>query len=87
MSEDELLVNAVIVQAVEDYIKDLIRQKKCNIQVEELEHFFTSDETFNIFTNLEETELMKKLHTEVIENHYDFKSIKRSQKLSDEEES
>ena len=86
MSGYELLAKAVIVQAVEDYRKALIRQKECNIQVEELEHFFTG-ETFNNFTNLDGTELMKKLHTEVIENHYDFESIKRSQKLIDEEES
>ena len=82
----ELLANAVIAQAAEDYRKALIKQKKYNIQVEELEHFFTS-EKFNVFTNLDGTELMKKIHAEVIENHYDLKSIKRSQKLIDEKES
>lgn len=80
MSGYELLANAVISQAAEDYRKALIKQKKCNIQVEELERFFTG-ETFNEFTNLDGTELMKKLHTEVIENDYNFNSIKRSQKL------
>ena len=82
----ELLTNAVITQAAEDYRKALIGQKKYNTQVEELERFFTG-EIFNSFTNLDGTELMKKLHAEVIENHYDLKSIKRSQKLIDEEES
>lgn len=86
MNGYELLANAVIVKAVEDYRKALIRQKKCNIQVEELERFFTG-ETFNDFTNLDGTGLMKKLHTEVIENHYDLKSIKRSQKVIDGKES
>lgn len=86
MNRYELLANAVIVQAAEDYRKALVKQKKCNIQVEELERFFTG-ETFNNFTNLDGPELMKKLHTEVIENHYDLKSIERSQKLIDGEES
>ncbi len=76
----ELLANAVIAQAAEDYRKALIKQKKYNTQVEELERFFNGTEL-----------LIKKLHTEVIENHYDLKSIKRSQKRSqkliDEEES
>ena len=80
MNGYELLANAVIVQAAEDYRKALRRQKKCNIQVEELERFFTG-ETFDEFTNLDGTELMKKLRTEVSENDYNFDSIKRSQKV------
>lgn len=78
----ELLANAVIAQAAADYRKALIKQKEYNTQVEELERFFTG-EIFNNFTNLDGTELMKKLHIEVIENNYDLKSIQKiSKKIS-----
>lgn len=82
----ELLLNAVVKQAADDYRVALIREhigyKETNpaMRVSSIERFFKSPE-FKCFTKLDGRELMNAIKAELIECDYDMENIRKSRLL------
>lgn len=84
----ELLANAIVAQAANDYRTSLIRQheyeerpegdkyKKWTIRVNDLERFFSGDGV-RAFTKLDGVMLMNRLKREVVENKYAAKTLNK----------
>lgn len=73
MNGYEMLANAVVEQAADDYRHALIEQKKWSDKLEELEQFFTG-ENISLYTKLDGVTLMEDIKQDVIDNNYSKKS-------------
>ena len=82
----ENLSNTVVKLAANDYRKALIKLKKAQDEVDELERFFDGD-NIKIYTSLDGTELKNKLKEQVVRCHYSMVAINAEIGGNEEEES
>lgn len=82
----ELLLNAVVKQAADDYRVALIRQhigyKETDpaMRISSIERFFKSPE-FSTFTKLDGRELIHAIKAEVINSNYDIEKLRENRLL------
>ena len=93
MTNERLLLNAVVEQAAKDYIEALCKHhdavgskdiERHQWTITELEEFFTG-EGIKSFTTLDGNYLMRKLKELVIEYKYDLKEINHARAACSEE--
>lgn len=88
---NELLANAVVIQAVKDYRKALCAQHEqplsndCKSRVRELERFFKGEDIM-AYTKLDGERLMERVRDEVLRFNYDLKALYKSHGDIEEEE-
>lgn len=73
----EMLADAIIVQAAEDYTKALCQLYECEAAIKELEEFFNGPD-YRVYTKLKGTKLMDMLKREAVIHMYDYDSIMKS---------
>lgn len=77
MYNEDLLANAIIKQAADDYQKALIAHKKSAKMIKDCREFFTG-EWYKELTNVDGEMLMKMLEKEVVEYNYSMEAIIKS---------
>ena len=77
----QLLKNAIVAQAADDYRRALVEQHNGNLRYEStltaIERFFTGPE-FNGYTKLDGEALLESIKQEVINCNYDLSKIDKS---------
>ena len=73
----EFLAEAVVERAIEDYMEALVRLKKYQDKVNELERFFTGED-IKLYTDFDGTEMMNAVRQEVKDYQYNITALKKS---------
>lgn len=83
----ELLANAIVERAADDYRKALCKLREIQIELEDLERFFTGEDVA-CYTNLDGNMILDGIRKQCEEFNYSYKAIKKSlyEKIKNEEE-
>lgn len=73
----EMLADAIVVQAADDYTKALCQMYECEAMIKELEEFFNGPD-IRVYTKVKGTKLMDMLKREAVIHMYDYDSIMKS---------
>lgn len=79
----ELLANAVIERAANDYTEILCKVHRYTQKLKDIERFFTGDD-IKLYTTMDGQALLDKLNIEAKAYNYDWKAIKKSRQKDED---